>query len=715
MRSLKRISNQRKKKEVLFGVCDIEVDNWVNFLCIGFYEGHNDVYRWFDNLDEFLDFTFDHCQKNKIDSVFAHFGGKFDFNFILRAALSSKKYTIGSMIPRSSSILCFDLMKVKRGLKPKEWPKITFRDSSALLPFGLGTLTNIFDVKTKKGSIDFSKLGEMWKDKEGRKEVLAYLESDNRGLWQVLDTFYSQDMIAAAGPAFTTASQALKVYQTYMSKDLVIKSLPENVDEFIREGYFGGRTEVFKPIFDSTGNLKSFFEKQVKVNDSIFTPKLDSKAKRELERQIKSKTLYYLDVNSLFPFCMWKFEFPISFMFSSKYAEDYDPSGMGFWEITVDVPKNMFCPPLGKKHEVNGGEKLIFPTGKFKGIWSIAEIEYAKSIGVEVLEYHQGVILNNGGKIFSKYINDLYNKRLEAKNAGDEATSLLVKLMMNSTYGKFGQTMKDKESIVLDKGQEGLTPHSEVKVKGSRGIVRLGTVKKDMKNGFSNVAIAAYVTSYARIHMHKIYMKAGRKHLFYTDTDSIFSTKPFPTGDKLGQLKLEHTCESACFLLPKTYINEGVKGEKFTKKLTMKGFDKKKISRFTFDDFRQCLYGDMKRMTVFQTPKFATLKTALRKGQFVCMAFDPDTEEKLARKKHDELIRRIEILTNRVERIENPDSKKENKKEIIKLKSQARLLKKKIESGFEASTRSIQSQYDKRICSKDGLFSDPIHINEISQ
>lgn len=58
----------------------------------------------------------------------------------------------------------------------------------------------------------------------------------------------------------------------------------------------------------------------------------------------------------------------------------------------------------------------------------------------------------------------------------------------------------------------------------------------------SNVAIAAAVTSYARIEMMKLKMlllKLGIK-LYYTDTDSFFVDKELPDyliGKELGQLK----------------------------------------------------------------------------------------------------------------------------------------------------------------------------------
>jgi hypothetical protein len=55
----------------------------------------------------------------------------------------------------------------------------------------------------------------------------------------------------------------------------------------------------------------------------------------------------------------------------------------------------------------------------------------------------------------------------------------------------------------------------------------------------SNVAIAAAITSYARIHMMDLKLNYD---VCYSDTDSVFTTHPLPShlvGSELGQLKDE--------------------------------------------------------------------------------------------------------------------------------------------------------------------------------
>lgn len=697
-KQLKPITGEGKKKERRFAVADIEVDNWVNFLCIGYYDLYAKEFVWFDDITKFFKHIFKHCSRHGITSIFCHFGGKFDFNFIIREAVLSKNYTVGAMIPRSSSILCFDLKQIIPDEEEKDWPTIAFRDSSALLPFALRTLTDTFDVPVKKGHIDYDKLGQYWKTKSGRKKVIDYLHDDCVSHALVLEKFYSQPLIQKAGIAFTTASQALKVYQTFMPKGSAISSLSDEVDEFVRKGYFGGRTEVFKPIFDAGYDVKKN------------SHKLPKKALDEIKKQKKHKKIRVFDANSLFPSVMKGKDYPTHFDRLVFGGKSYDPNGLGFWEITIKIPKDLFCPPLGLKYSINGNEKLIFPTGTIKGVWTVQEIEYAKTLGCKVLKFHQGAKFHNGGKIFDDFVNTLYNKRLEAKKKGDGASTMLYKLMLNSCYGKFGQVTKDKEQLVIDDGSIGLAPtEMEIEV-GNGKIIRLARKKTDIY-AFSNVAIAAYVTAYSRLFMHKFYMECGEEHLYYTDTDSIFVTKDFKEGDKLGEMKLEYTATSACFLLPKTYVAEGVEGEDFldkNKKVAMKGFDRKKIQHFTFEDFRECLYGDAKRLRIIQTPKFATLRTALRKGEFVCMAFDPTTDEAAAHKKLDKV--NADIVKYSIVLSQNNFAESEYPAMIKKLKQKKKALEKKLSEGFQESTRSIQSQYDKRICSPDGFFSKPIHI-----
>lgn len=538
-------------------MCDVESKKWIEFLMIGVYgptvrskhtEGFE--YQYFTELGSFFSYIFNNYAGM---DIFAHFGGRFDFLFIIKEILmqnagvsENERIHITEMVPRGSGILYIVL---RRGSKI-----ITLRDSSALLPFGLARITRNFGVHHQKQEFDFSKL------KRVTKKLVRYNKYDCIGLYESLEKFFDWPIIRKAGPAYTIASQSIRVLRTYLDES--IYCLNKNLDEKIRTAYFGGRVEIFRPFFKGT----------------------------------RDKQLYNYDVNSLYPTVMLQNDFPNAFLYET---DEYEANELGFYECEFNVPSEMYCPPIGI---VRDG-KYCFPTGIFKAFCTTHEINYARSIGIKC-RTSNGFIFSNGGRIFEKYVKDLYQIRKRSEK--DSVDDTIAKLLMNSCYGRFGLRL-ERENIVFDDGSPGLK-HLRNLVVGDR-TYRLMTKEVELES-FNNVAIAAFVTAYARIHMHKIYRECGRE-LFYTDTDSIFTTKKFDESRELGGLKLVDQVESACFLLPKTYIA----GEK----IVMKGFDKKKIQHFTIEDFYTCLEGDLKRLKISEEPKFATLKTALRNNKILTL------------------------------------------------------------------------------------------------
>jgi hypothetical protein len=169
----------------------------------------------------------------------------------------------------------------------------------------------------------------------------------------------------------------------------------------------------------------------------------------------------------------------------------------------------------------------------------------------------------------------------------------------------------------------------------------------------------------------------------------------------------------------------------------MKGFEKKKIRHFTFNDFKHYLTGELKTLKITQAPKFATFKTALRKGRFLCMNFDPNTDRQIDRDKlhiaNEELLWFTNSNNNDADKMlaihpqlsfireEQPElyndlmsrKNEEIAKKIKSLKSQISSLSRKLKKNeYKESERSIKSEYDKRIITKKGFDSDPIHITE---
>lgn len=532
---------------------------------IGHYDG--ETYTSFHSLLDFINHIVGHSH----NLIFCHFGGVYDFQFILQEILKSEiendypnslSYSVENLIPRGSGILCFDLVLRTEG---QETRRIKFSDSGALLPYRLDSLTRDFNVKHKKltGSIDFKRL------KKVTPELLKYNENDCKGLWEVLHKFYQSDLVKKSGMALTTAGQSMQLFRTYLKEP--IYSLPKKVDEFVRTGYLGGRVEIFKPYYPE-----------------------------------QKDPLYQYDVNSIYPYVMRNSEIPGEVLHRVDY---FDAKEMQMIRAKVFVPRKTFIPFLGTRHK----GKLIFPVGTFTGVWTSIELAYAKTLGVKILKVYEGYSFRNRGFIFQEFIDDLWKIRAESET--DSVNNFLSKLLMNSNYGRHGLRI-ERENLVFDEFEGKLEEYQEIKA--GKHTVQVSK-KKVTLNSYSNVVISAWITAGARIHMHKLFGQIGW-NIYYTDTDCLFTPEKMPISKELGGLKLEDTIKAACFLLPKTYCYELLKPKKLKdgkirrKKVVMKGFDRKKIQRFTFEDFRLGLSGDLSRLKTGVPPKFARLRTAMKKG-----------------------------------------------------------------------------------------------------
>lgn len=105
---------------------------------------------------------------------------------------------------------------------------------------------------------------------------------------------------------------------------------------------------------------------------------------------------------------------------------------------------------------------------------------------------------------------------------------LIAKLFLNSLYGRFGlnpslssHIISSKKEIddILSKNLPFLEDRIDI------GEFSLCSFYNNRSNVSSNVAIASFVTAYARVLMTK-YFNNKEYNLFYTDTDSIIIDKP---------------------------------------------------------------------------------------------------------------------------------------------------------------------------------------------
>lgn len=344
-----------------FGVWDVEASDWWNLQLLGVFDGEH--YCHFRDIGSFLDYIMQKRYRNF--RWFAHFGGRYDLNFVFdylrsRNDCSISFYCSGSMVIQ---------MKIKRnGIITK------LCDSFRLLPGALGGkwkdgvfipgLGDAFDVKHKKTSYDFAAM-------EYGRELIEYNEQDCRCLYECLERFYAETGVQSE----TFATHAMKIFRKDHLKQLIWKP-KQSVLDFVRPSYHGGRVEVFKA---------------------------------------KHENLTAYDVNSMYPYVM-QFPMPIEHIGESKRLLD---GKYGFVDATVNI-RDCYIPSL----PVRFG-KLYFPMGLLRGTWAADELREAENRGAQIQKIHHAEYFETA-PIFQSYIMKLYELKKMASEPTRTIAKLLL-------------------------------------------------------------------------------------------------------------------------------------------------------------------------------------------------------------------------------------------------------------------------------------------------
>jgi len=349
----------------------------------------------------------------------------------------------------------------------------------------------------------------------------------------------------------------------------------------MREAFFGGRTEVF-----------------------------DMYAKAEGDKEIG-----YADVTSLYPYINAMRKYPVGHPTRTRDEKEFLPLNelFGYQYCKIQTNKDLRIPVLPEK--TTG--KLTFSHGIKVGIWCSEELKKAVEYGYEILEvYEQIHWKENTMDLFKNYIQTFFKIKSECSydeevcGTKDEYVAelreaefsvcldkdkleynpgmrFISKLCLNTLWGKFGQRSnmtqteicKDPTSyfkLIFDDTIQVSNINFlnddtvEIKYKQAHGF------EKDSKN--TNVAIAGFTTSYARLKLFECMEVAGFDNIHYCDTDSIIynytrGKNPIKMDNMLGGLTDELDgkgyIEELICLAPKTYAYKLNNGDV---KLKAKGF-----------------------------------------------------------------------------------------------------------------------------------------------
>jgi DNA polymerase elongation subunit (family B) len=294
--------------------------------------------------------------------------------------------------------------------------------------------------------------------------------------------------------------------------------------------------------------------------------------------------LHYYDVNSLYPYVMSSNDFPDpnSMKRSGENTHYFIDNYEGYSDVAIYCPQ-MDYPLLPYRTEE---KRLLFPCGELRGYYTHIELRRAKELGYTIRRVHTSVYYTKTMRPFI-YLKELYDRRIQHKKAGEHFMAALLKLLLNSTYGKFGQRFDD-----MDVFEPFNLTLEEIRDMAEKPFERVGNyyrTKEDCEPAPFCIPIwAAYVTAYGRILIHDL---ASKNHAHYLDTDSIMVKNPIKSGDGFGELKYEGAIKRAIFVRPKFYVLDH--GDHISFKI--KGVSLKQLISLSGTTQDRVVYDDMKR------------------------------------------------------------------------------------------------------------------------
>jgi hypothetical protein len=433
---------------------------------------------------------FDFIKTSGIKTYFIHNLGSFDGYFLYKYLLNIEDY---NSVSGADSIIDKQNKFIQISLN-----KINFKDSYRIFGVSLDKLCKNFGVEGKisKYNPEFNKI-TLFDNQDLLEQFKEYSIQDSVSLYYAMfnaQRIYFDNYQQDITQVHSTSSLSMKIFRRHFLKDHKIPILTHSQDQFIRQAYYGGSTDLYKAY---------------------------------------AKDLHYYDVNSLYPFAMMK---PMPDKFICETNNINLVSFFGFIEAIIECPKTVSRPVLPIKPE----DRTIYPYGKWKGVYFSEELKAVAKLGYIVTPI-KGFMFSKKN-IFDDYINHFY----EQKKNSTGSHRFIAKMHLNQLYGVFGRSLDQISTINVHVNDLHMFMIKEIVdsliqinheifvllvkancspewLKQFRSNV---TETKNITNGVpSNVAIASAVTAYARIHMIPFKLNPS---VVYTDTDSIFTT------DKLG-------------------------------------------------------------------------------------------------------------------------------------------------------------------------------------
>lgn len=368
-------------------------------------------------------------------------------------------------------------------------------------------------------------------------EWYPYCERDVEILAKAVDAYRQMVLEHDLGTfSLTIASQAFTAFRhRFKHADIYIHNRAVAL-ELERDGYYGGRVECYR--------LGEF----------------------------KDGPYYRLDVNSMYPSVMKEAPYPVKL---TLVRDNPTLDEVWGWALTKYAIARCKLNTAGPYYPKRFGGRLTFPIGEYWTVLHQVELLTALSCG-DISEVSR-IAVYDRGDLFSSYVSALYALRRQYDDQGNAVFAYIVKLLLNSLYGKFGQRGRTTTIVGETSPGECWVRESTDATTGDPIIYRCikGTIWKEERQSesyHSFPAIAGAVTAYGRHQLLSLISKASWPNVYYVDTDSLIvnatglkllSDRLSPT--ELGGLKIEAEADEMTLLGLKRYTfggdvkNKGIK------------------------------------------------------------------------------------------------------------------------------------------------------------
>lgn len=368
-------------------------------------------------------------------------------------------------------------------------------------------------------------------------ELKEYCRNDTLIVADAVDaicSFVEKENFGPFGP--TAASLAFNTWRKSFMSHKVLVHVDKDALELEREAYYGG-------IVD--------------------TPYIGV---------VPEYPIYELDVVSMYPsVCMGNLPCTLKGVYDEVNLSRLEHVLFNYMVIgRVHLSSNQPLYPV----RIDSG--TVYPIGDF--ISTLADAEFRQAWSRGHIRKVERVAVYDGLPLFRDYMEFFLTKKVASGKTDGAANTALYKLMLNSLYGKMGQLTprwvksgKEAERYLEqlhklpDGALAGFLPTESLHpvsfwqlsipkynllfdMRSIFGVVEINTVSTETRD--SCPAIAACVTSAARVKLRSYQEIVGKRNYYYSDTDSIWVNREGyyslvntgAIGDNPGDLQLKGKC-----------------------------------------------------------------------------------------------------------------------------------------------------------------------------